>query len=458
MLANIFSNLQSTGVFFLFLGILITVHEWGHFITAKKLGVRVDEFALGFGPTLFSKPWNGTNYILKLLPLGGYVKMAGDERSKCTGKPDEFYSKSPWKRALVVFNGPLVNFVFAYLSFIFVFMLGYPGSPTKVTKVIENGPAYEAGLEAGDEIVAINGYKVYGWMNMENFLEGSQKELLDVIVLREGEEKTLSVMPNIVSKPNLLGRTHEVRDLGITAIPNKIGGLVKGFPAQKAGLKAGDVITEIDGTKIYDWTLLQKTIAESKNERIIIKVMRDDAEHVMVVTPKITERKDKEGNVIEIRQIGIGPAQDFQYFKFDFLTSCRKAYEELYYITVLTYESLFRMVTGAMSAKQSVTGPVGIFYIVKGASEAGLPHILFILGVISASLAIFNLLPVIPLDGGHLFLLGLEKIRGRALPEKVDEYIARAGFGLIILLAVFVFYADFSRFGWINKILQLFGQ
>jgi regulator of sigma E protease len=132
--------------------------------------------------------------------------------------------------------------------------------------------------------------------------------------------------------------------------------------------------------------------------------------------------------------------------------------EELLYITELTYESLWRMVTGAVSAKESVTGPVGIFYIVKGAAEEGLSHLLFILGVISASLAIFNLLPVIPLDGGHLFLFTLEKIRGRALPPKIDEYIARFGFGLIILLAGFVFYSDFVRFGWIENITHWVGS
>ena len=115
------------------------------------------------------------------------------------------------------------------------------------------------------------------------------------------------------------------------------------------------------------------------------------------------------------------------------------------------------MITGAMSAKESVTGPVGIFYIVKGAAESGISHLLFILGVISASLAIFNLLPIIPLDGGHIFLFGIEKMRGRALSPRVDEYIARVGFSLIILLALFVFYSDFVRFGWFKQIGKLFG-
>jgi len=137
LLEGLISNIQGTGVFILVLSILILVHEWGHFITAKRLGVEVEEFALGFGPTLFSKFWNGTKYMLKAFPLGGYVKMAGDERSKCTGKPQEFYSKPPGHRALIALNGPVVNFILAYMSFVFVFMLGYPGLSTKISEIIE---------------------------------------------------------------------------------------------------------------------------------------------------------------------------------------------------------------------------------------------------------------------------------------------------------------------------------
>ena len=122
----------------------------------------------------------------------------------------------------------------------------------------------------------------------------------------------------------------------------------------------------------------------------------------------------------------------------------------------MTYKAIYFMLTGSMSAKESVTGPIGIFYIIKSAAEMGISHLLFIVGVISASLAIFNLLPVIPLDGGHLFLLGIERLRGKSLPAKIDEMIARVGFSLIIMLAVYVFYSDFVRFGWIDKIKSIF--
>jgi len=174
-----------------------------------------------------------------------------------------------------------------------------------------------------------------------------------------------------------------------------------------------------------------------------------------LITPNVETVKDPKEGQKKVKKIGIGPVQEFESYRFDPFTSVGYAFEELTYITVMTYKALFSMVTGAVSAKESVTGPIGIFYIVNSAANEGISHLFYILAVISASLAIFNLLPVIPLDGGHLFLLGIEKVRGKPLPEKIEEGVARVGFSLIICLAVFVFYSDFSRFGWIERILNL---
>lgn len=458
MIGNVVSNIQSVIVFIMVLSILIIVHEWGHFITAKRLGVEVQRFALGFGPMLFSKVYNGTTYMINAIPLGGYVKMAGDERSECKGDPGEFYSKPVGRRALIVLNGPIVNFILAYVSFVLVFMIGYPGQSTMITELVDGGPAQAAGLQAGDKIIAVDSRRVYGWLNLEARLEGAQSGAIEVTVVRDSEKVTQTVFPEIVTKPNLVGRSRKVRDLGIENLPNIIGGLIEGYPAQEAGLEASDRIIEIDSQKISSWKSLQKAVANSTGDQITLKLVRDGQEIVKTVIPKIDIQKDEDGQEIEKRKIGIGPEQEFDLFRFGLGNALVFAVEELVYITRLTYESLYRMIIGAMSAKESVTGPVGIFYIVKGAAEAGISHLLFILGVISASLAIFNLLPMIPLDGGHLFLFGIEKIRGRAMPPKVDEYIARTGFSLIILLALFVFYSDFIRFGWFDSIGRWFGK
>lgn len=362
----ILANLQSTFVFIAVLSILIVVHEWGHFITAKKLGVKVDRFSLGFGPKLFSIMHDNTEFLICAIPLGGYVKMAGDERHACTGSPEEFFSKSVGHRALIVLNGPVVNFVLAYVCLVLVFILGYPDLSTKV------------------------------------------------------------------------------------------GELIKDYPAQQAGLMINDKILTIDQRPVASWSDVQQSILESQLDTIQIKIERDGQHLVKTIQPRIEERKNIFGQLKRSRIVGISPTEDIILLRYGVGESFIKGYEKLLEITVMTYKALYFMATGSMSAKESVTGPIGIFYIIKAAAELGISHVLFILGVISASLAIFNLLPVIPLDGGHLFLLLVEKIRGKALPPKIDEVIAKVGFSLIIMLAIYVFYSDFARFGWIDKIKEIF--
>ncbi|OGX35961.1 MAG: RIP metalloprotease RseP [Omnitrophica WOR_2 bacterium RIFCSPHIGHO2_02_FULL_52_10] len=465
MIGSIVANLQNIFVFVVFLSVLIIVHEWGHFITAKRLGIEVQRFALGFGPTIFSKVYEGTRYMINAIPLGGYVKMAGDERAEYQGKPGEFLSKPAGHRALVVLNGPVVNFILAYLSFVIVFMIGYPGHSTTITKINEGGPAAAAGLRVGDKIIGVDARKIYGLLNLDARLEGDRAAPATVTVVRKGEVIGFTVNPEIVDKPNLVGRLRKVRDFGIDTFPidenlaNVIGGLEPAFPAKKAGLVAGDRIVEIDGKKITDWQSLQSAVETSAGEQIRIKIIRDGQELIKSVTPKIVTAQNESGQNMQVRRIGISPKQEItlDLFRFGFIDSLVFAGEELWFITGLTYEALYRLVIGAAKAEESVAGPIGIFYIVKGAAESGISHLLFVLGVISASLAIFNLLPVIPLDGGHLFLLGIEKVRGRALSPKADEYVARVGFSLIILLALFIFYVDFVRWGWFDYIGNLFG-
>ena len=362
---TLWANLNSTILFIVTLSILIVVHEWGHFITAKRLGIAVERFALGFGPTIYSRKHNGTLYMINIIPLGGYVKMAGDERSQCSGKPDEFYSKPVGHRALVVINGPVVNFIFAYICLFVVFMVGYPDLSNKVGTILEGYPAQAAGVQAGDEILRVN-----------------------------------------------------------------------------------DRITE-------SWSGLQEAISSSSADTIQLRIRRDGREIDTTIAPRVEMNKSIFGKYQKVRLVGIRPAEDILTLKYNPAVALLKSGQELIKITSMTYKAIFAMLTGSMSVKENVTGPIGIFYILQKAAAMGMSHVLFIMGVISASLAIFNLLPVIPLDGGHLFLLGIEKLRGRALSPRVDEYIARVGFSLIILLAIFVLYSDFSRFGFFDKIKQL---
>lgn len=453
---GLLSGFQSTAIFLLVLSILIVVHEWGHFITAKLQGIKVGEFALGFGPTLWSKEWHGTNYMLKAFPLGGYVRMAGDERDKATGAPDEFFSKTPGQRALVVFNGPLINFVLAYFSFILVFMLGYPDLSTKVAEIKADGPAITSGIQVGDKVVALDGKKLWGLMHMERLVEGTDDAPVTVTVERNNELIDFQIKPNIEDGKDLLSIDIKYRDLGIGFLGSRVV-VYEDMPAIAAGLQDDDRIVSINDQPITSWQGLYDAVSTSEGEYIKVAYERDGKQTVIDIKPQIeTVKNEDTGEEKVVRRLGVGPIQDTASYKFSLGDSMVFAWDQLWYITVLTYEALYRMVTKTMPAKDSLTGPVGIFVIVKESAKLGLSPLIFTLGLISASLAIFNLLPMLPLDGGHLALLAIEKARGRPLSEKVDEFCAKLGFAFIILLALYVFYIDFNRMGWIAAVKDFF--
>ena len=453
---HLIANLQNTGVFIIFLSILILVHEWGHFITAKKLGVKVEEFALGFGPTLFCKEFHGTNYMLKAFPLGGYVKMAGDERTKCKGTPDEFFSKPVGHRALIVLNGPVVNFILAYVCFVFVFVLGFPDFSTKIGEVRKDSAAVIAGLRIGDEILELNGKAVYGWNDLETQMDQVKTGDLHFKILRDGQTLEQSLTPISETHKNIFGRPQIFREAGLgPMLSTKIGSIVSGLPAAQAGLRKNDVIAEIDGKPVKAWEDVQDLIANSSGETITIKFFRQHKEMTKVMAPKIKTIKDENGQEKKIRQVGIAPARFDRAYKFSFPVAVVKGSAHFVNVISMTYKALYYMLAGSMSAKENVAGPVGIFNIVKEFSDEGFSQFLMILGIISANLAIFNLLPIIPLDGGHLFLQLIEKLKGGALPVKLEDFISRVGLSLIILLALFVFYVDFERIGLIEGIKKL---
>lgn len=352
-------------IFLFILGLLIVVHEFGHYASAKRLGVKVEEFSLGFGPRILFKKKGGTEYSISAIPLGGYVKFAGDTPEEYKGNSDEYLAQSPGRRARIIFCGPLLNYLLGFLCFWVILFAGYPTLTTKV------------------------------------------------------------------------------------------GGLIDGFGAKEAGLKVGDKIIAVDGVKVDYWEDLQKMVQEKGPVRARLSIIRDNQEQGIDVEIKAKELDDIFGAKRSIGLLGITPFDEIVKVRHGFFESFGLGIQKTWALSALTYKALWRMATGNLSLRDSVTGPLGIFYITSKAASLGIIAVLHLIAVLSISLAIFNLLPLPVLDGGHLFLLIIEKIRGRPLNVKVDRIITQAGITMMICLALLVTYNDLSRaFG--DKIAQFF--
>ena len=352
--------------FIIVLSILVIVHEFGHFIAAKKTGVRVEKFSIGFGPEIAGITKAGTRYSVSIIPLGGYIKLAGETGQEGAKQEKwEYLSRTVGERMRIIFAGPLLNYILAFLIFSFVFMAGSPTLTARVGKV----------------------------------------------------------MP--------------------------------GYPAESAGLKTGDRILNINGKDVVYWGDVTKIVHTSKNREMKLLVERDSKQVAILVTPKSQDMKTIFGSKKNISIIGIAPSDEIVYVKYGFLKSIYMGAEKLWTLTYITCRALWASITGAIPIKESMTGPVGIFYITGQAAKLGLVYLLQLMGVLSASLAIFNLLPVPVLDGGHILFLAIEKIRRKPVSLKMQDSVTQVGISLLVVLMLFVFYNDFMRFGIFEKIAHL---
>ncbi|MFH0913479.1 MAG: RIP metalloprotease RseP [Candidatus Omnitrophota bacterium] len=343
--------------FLLILGISIIIHEFGHFIAARRLGVKVEKFSLGFGLPLWRKKKNDTEYSISLIPLGGYVKLAGDNLEEYKHQPDEYLSKTPLERSQIIFCGPLLNYILGLLCFWLIFFTGYPTLTTKV------------------------------------------------------------------------------------------GGLIDGFGAKEAGIRAGDKIMAVDGKRVDYWEDLQNAVQAKKSAvKVMLSVLRENKEYTLEVKIKEKEFDDMLGRKRSVGLIGIIPEDEVVNIRHGFFKSFTLAARKTVDLTILTYNAIWRMITGKLSMRESVTGPLGIFYITSKATSIGVVALLHLLAVLSISLGIFNLLPLPVLDGGHILLLAVEKVRGKQLSIKVEQIITQVGLTLIISLAIFATYNDLMRF------------
>jgi len=417
--------------FLIVIGILVFVHELGHFIMAKRAGVRVEKFSLGMGPKLFGYKKGDTDYILSALPLGGYVKMAGenpDEES--TGAADEFPSKTVWQRAKIAAAGSLTNIAVAFLLMPLVYMVGtYAEGPAKVGFVEKGSPAEKSGFQAGDVIEEINGRGISDWTKALTLIAVNPDTDVVVTLDRNGVKKVLSLRPEAVSELRI-GSSGLMPDM-----PAEIGRLRPGLPADKAGIKVNDKILTVNGRTIYHWNQFSLMVKESEGKDLVIQIERGGQREERKIKPVMDG-----GRFV----IGVEPAVRLVFKKYSFFESVRMGFSRTLETADLTFITLKKLFSFSLSIK-TLGGPVMIAQMSGQAAAAGLSAFIALMATISLSLGMLNLLPIPVLDGGMLLFLAIEAIRKKPLSQRVMEVSQGVGAALLITLIAVVSYNDVMR-------------
>ncbi|WP_461832228.1 RIP metalloprotease RseP [Aquifex sp.] len=426
--------------FLVLIGVLVWVHEFGHFLMAKLFKVRVEIFSIGFGPPIIRRKLGETVYQIAAVPLGGFVKLYGEEEN--LKDPYAFSSKKPWQKILIAFGGPLFNVIFTLFAFTFIFTAGvevpkYLKEPVVVGYVEKNSIAKKVGIKPGDRIIKVNGYEIKSWEDLRDaFINLSVKGVKETTLLVERNGKLVRFKVPVSDVTTGKGR------LGIAPyIPPVVGKVREGSPAYQIGLKPGDVIIKVNGEEIKTWYELVEKVRKSKGP-LSLTIKRGSEIIERTVVPAIDPRT-------KIPFIGIQPRTETVVEKHSLGEAFSLALSRTYELTVLTFKTIWGLITGSVSFK-TLGGPIAIAQFAGQAAESGIIPFLSMMAFISLQLAIFNLLPLPILDGGLILLFALEWLRGRPLPEKFKEYWQKAGLAIILTLMAFVLLNDILRVLGVN--------
>ena len=437
---------------------LIVLHEFGHFIVAKLFGIRVDVFSIGFGKRLFGIKRGATDYRVSLLPLGGYVKMAGENMDEqITGAPDEFMSKPKWKRFCVAIAGPTMNVLVAvvFLAVVLMFHNEVPAHwarPAVVHAVEPDSPAEKAGIQPGDLIVKINGKEQPIWRDVELQVLLFPDQDVPLTIQRGDATRdiTLHVGARIDGDDKIGFSGLMPADWKMVVIE-----VTPDSPAAAAGLEVGDQILAINGKRVeqssYGWSVVVQSIQASNGSPVTVKVDRNGRILDLVGAPQVMEGVYK-----------LGFRQDVAGFEMTTsplppLTAIKQSVDENLRIVSLTKTALGQVISGHRSMRETVSGPIGIAKMSKQAAEQGFWSAARFSSLISLNLGIFNLLPIPVLDGGLIFMLLLEAVLGvfgLPLTLRIKEKMMQVGFVMLLLLTAFVCFSDISKWGSSGRAAQ----
>ncbi|RUM28579.1 MAG: RIP metalloprotease RseP [Aquifex sp.] len=421
--------------FLVLIGVLVWVHEFGHFLMAKLFRVKVEVFSIGFGPPIFRRRWGETFYQVAAIPLGGYVKLYGEEES--IQDPRAFSAKRPWQKILIALGGPFFNFLFTIFVFTIVYIVGvevpkYLKEPVIVGYIQEGSLAQKVGIKRGDRIIKINGYEVKNWKALRDALirlslDGVKETT--ILLERDGKVKQVKIrIPNV----------QKGEGLGIAPIIEPVVGKVKkGSPAQQIGIKPGDLIVEVNGKRVNTWYDLVEEVKKSQGKPVKLKILRKGK---LMEKEVIPARDPRTGRYF----IGLLPKTETVVEKKTFGEALASAINRTQELTLFTLKTIAGLITGKVSF-QTLGGPIAIARIAGQAAQSGFIPYLMMMAFISLQLGIFNLIPLPVLDGGLILLFAIEWVKGRPLPEKFKEYWQKIGLALIITLTIFVFINDILR-------------
>lgn len=434
--------------FFFVLGVLVFVHELGHFLVAKKSGIRVETFSLGFPPKAVGIKIGETEYCLSWLPLGGYVKMAGmddfaPEEGK--GKPWEFQSKPRWIQMAVLIAGPAMNF---FLGFLLLFTLYMAAGEyafmddSRVGEVKTDSPFYTAGLRPGDRILTVGNTAVNDWEEMADAFLLNAGDVVPVEIERIPAYQT-DMTERLTISVDLTSPPREGLGLGYY-MTTEVGAVMPGMPAAEIGLQPGDVITSVNGVPVTMWWEMSREISSRPGEEISLTWQRNGEEMTERIIPA-----SQTFNGETVGRIGIDSASKRN--PISFFKAVRRSATETINLSTAIFGFVKGIVIGEQSSK-NLAGPVGIFQLVGQSAERGFSFLLWFMAMLSINLGVLNLLPIPMLDGGHLTILTIEGIIRRDLSARHKAWLQQAGFAFLLFLIIYVTFNDIGRIsGWFGN-------
>lgn len=445
LLLNFFT--YNVVIFLLVLGLLVLVHEFGHFLFARLFGVRVLIFKLGFGRFLFSFKRGPTEYGLALFPIGGYVKLFGDpsemeeikpEPVSETDKKETLFAQPAWKKFLIFAGGPLMNVVLAFLIAPIIYLVGIQQlkadvEPPVVGAVYPESPAAKAGIEPGDLILSVGGESVPTFRDLMIQEALNPNQTLTYRIERQGRD--LEVKLKLAeAKPDPIGSSGIVLPRTRAAV----GETMPGMPAAKAGLQPGDQILAIDGTPVEYWDQLRNLIEASQGRAIQVRARRGEQELELLMSP---ERDETDRRFV----IGITPEMETVLVRTGLIKAVQLGSRDALEAGVLTWAGLWKILTLQISPR-AMGGPVMIAGVVGEAAQSGFSRLVWLVVFISVNLGILNLLPLPPFDGGHLLFTVIEALIRREINFKFKEAVFRVGMTLVLVLFALITVNDFMRY------------